>query len=104
VHAPDPVYPASLKLPGKANSRAEGGETRGLGDDAGDQVIDVPASDGDLYRPAEDITEQQREHDRLHHGKKNVGGYSPPDEQVPLRHNERIFDHPAGSLHKAGIR
>jgi hypothetical protein len=92
-----------LELPGKANGRTEGSETGGLGDDARDQIVDVPAWDGDLYRSAEYVAEQQSEHDRLYDGKKDVRGYTPPNEQISLCHDKRIFDDPASPLRTSGI-
>ncbi len=102
-HRAEPVDDALLEFLGERDGRAEGGERGRLGDDAGHQEVHIVDVARHADRAAEDVAEQQHEHDRLDHGEHQVSGHPHPDQQVAPGDRQGVADRPASLHEQSGV-
>src|SRR5918994_948802 len=96
---PEPVDQALLEVLGEPERGHEAAEDHRLDDDPGYQevhVIEIPGVD----RAAEDVHEQQHEHDRLDREADQEVGLAWDPLQAPLRQDERVGDRVLDGRHR----
>ncbi len=94
------VDQALLEVLGEAQRGDEAAEGHRLDDDPGHQEVDVAVA-GRADRAAEDVGEEQHEHDRLHReGEQQVGRAGDPQEAAFGQH-QRVGDGVAEAAHRS---
>ena len=85
------VHQALLHVVGEPERGHETAEHHGLHEDPRQQEVDVVEA-GRADRAAEDVDEQQHEHDRLHRVADEQIGLAPDAKQRSLRHHPRVAE------------